>query len=163
MKLYTSDTTNFNNNGLGVIDPYVTYAVVTDEINGEYSLTFNINPYSPLAENIAQDNYVKCKVSDGTEQIFIIKKITKTFDTISVYCQHVFYELLDNLVLDIYPQNSTPNQFLTRILSNTNYATSFSGYSDIVTTKTARYVRKNPVEIIIGQDKNSMVNLLVEN
>lgn len=159
MKLYTSDTTNFNNNGLGVIDPYVTYAIVTDEINGEYSLTFNINPYSPYTNSIVQNNYVKCKVSDGTEQIFIIKKITKTLDTIGVYCQHVFYELLDNLVLDIYPQNATPNQFLTRILSNTNYATSFSGYSDIITTKTARYVRKNPIEIMIGEDDNSMVNL----
>lgn len=159
MKLYTSDTTNFNNNGVGVIDPYVTSAIVTDEINGEYSLTFDINPYSPLSEYIVQDNYVKCKVSDGTEQIFIIKKITKTFDAIGVYCQHVFYELLDNLVLDIYPQNATPNQFITRILSNTNYVTPFSGFSDIITTKTARYVRKNPIEIMIGEDENSMINL----
>lgn len=45
------------------------------------------------------------------------------------------------------------------LLDRTNYETSFTFYSDISSIASARYVRRNPVEAIIGDIENSMVNI----
>jgi phage minor structural protein len=59
----------------------------------------------------------------------------------------------------VAPTNLNCETFLNWILARTNYQTPFVGHSDIGITKSARYVRKNPVEAILGDDDNSMVNL----
>ena len=149
---------DFSRNGLGVI-PNVLNAKVVDEINGEYSLTFEYPMSEPMATELVEDRIVKCKVADGTEQCFIIKTIQKSFDKMSVYCTHLFYLLYDNFLEDTYPQNLSPKPFLDHILSRANYQLPFTTTSDISTTKTARYVRKNCVEAILGDIDNSMFNL----
>ena len=101
---------DFSRNGLGVI-PNVLNAKVVDEINGEYSLTFEYPMSEPMATELVEDRIVKCKVADGTSQCFIIKKIQKNFDKMSVYCTHLFYLLYDNFLEDTYPQNLSPKPF----------------------------------------------------
>ena len=149
---------DFSRNGLGVI-PNVLNAKVVDEINGEYSLTFEYPMSEPMATELVEDRIVKCKVADGTSQCFIIKKIQKNFDKMSVYCTHLFYLLYDNFLEDTYPQNLSPKPFLDHILSRANYQLPFTTTSDIAATSTARYVRKNIVEAILGEIDNSMYNL----
>ena len=149
---------DFSRNGLGVI-PNVLNAKVVDEINGEYSLTFEYPMSEPMATELVEDRIVKCKVADGTSQCFIIKKIQKNFDKMSVYCTHLFYLLYDNFLEDTYPQNLSPKPFLDHILSRANYQLPFTTTSDIAATSTARYVRKNCVEAILGDIDNSMYNL----
>jgi phage minor structural protein len=149
---------DFSRNGLGYL-PNVLNAYVTDEINGEYSLTFEYPIEDRMASEIVEDRIVKCKVADGSNQCFIIKKIQKNFDKMNVYCTHLFYMLYDDFLEDTYPQNLSPKPFLDHILSRANYQLPFVANSDIATTKTARYVRKNVVETILGNINNSMYNL----
>lgn len=149
---------DFSRNGLGYL-PNVLNAYVTDEINGEYSLTFEYPIEDRMASEIVEDRIVKCKVADGSNQCFIIKKIQKNFDKMSVYCTHLFYMLYDDFLEDTYPQNLSPKPFLDHILSRANYQLPFVANSDIATSKTARYVRKNVVETILGNINNSMYNL----
>ena len=157
MIIYEGDETYFNTNGLGYLNDVLSASVV-DELNGDYYLTFTYPINAKMANYLIENNIVKCKVADGSMQLFTITNVVKTFDTLTITAKHIFYNLLFNLVEDVYPQNLNGQNFLRWILDRTNYNTRFTGYSDISTLGTARYVRKNPVECILGAD-NSMVNI----
>ena len=158
MNIYLNIETDFIHNGLGFLTD-VLNASVTDNLNGDYSLYFEYKIDGQLSEYLKNENIVKCKVSDGSKQLFIIKNVIKTFDSIQVSCKHIFYLLLDNFVEDTAPTNLSCQPFLSWVLDKTNFSTKFQVFSDITTTKSARYVRKNPVEIILGDETNSIVNL----
>lgn len=158
MILYEKGTTNFTRNGLGYINDVLS-AEVTDELNGEYTLVFKYPAFGVMSEELIEGRIVKCKVSDGTMQCFIIKNIVKTYDEMTITCYHLFYLLLDDFSEDIYPQNLSPKPFFDWILARANYQLPFVTTSDVSVQKTGRYVRKNLVDIILGQEENSMVNL----
>ena len=63
------------------------------------------------------------------------------------------------MLMDVYPKNKSVQEFGTWLLDNTQYTNAFTFYSDINKTGSARYVRRNPIECIIGNIDNSMVNL----
>ena len=158
MKIYLSNETDFTNNGLGFLTDLVS-AKVIDELNGNYELNFEYMVNGNLSEYIERENIIKCKVADGTEQLFRITNITKNFKTIQVTAKHIFYDLINNFLADTYPQNKNGQNFLKHILDNTNFANNFTAVSDITELKSARYVRMNPVQAIMGDIDNSMVAL----
>ena len=158
MILYEKGTTNFSKNGLGYLNNIIN-ANVTEKLNGEYSLVFEYPINETLSNELIEERIVKCKVADGTEQCFIIKNIVKTYQKMTITCVHLFYLLLTNLAEDIYPQELTPKPFLDWILTRANYQLPFTTTSDVAITKSARYVRKNLVEVIMGNIDNSMTNL----
>lgn len=158
MKIYPGNETNFTNNGYGFLTDVLS-AAVTEELNGDYYLTFNYVLNGALSEYLVQDNIVQCKVEGGTNQLFRIKRVVKTFTTMEVYAQHIFYDLLNNFLLDTSPTNLSCQSFGTWILSKTNFQTDFTYYSDISSSASARYVRRNPIEAIMGDLENSMLNL----
>ena len=158
MILYEKGTTDFTKNGLGYLTD-VLNAKVVEELNGEYSLTFDYPTKSIQSNELIEGRLVKCKVSDGTQQCFIIKNIVKSYDKMTITCSHLFYLLLDDLAEDIYPQNLSPKPFLDWILQRANYNLPFTTTSDVSIQKTGRYIRRNIVDIILGKEDNSMVNL----
>lgn len=158
MKIYSSDTTDFTNNGYGYLTDVLS-ANVVEELNGDYYLSFTYAINGALSEYLVQDNIVRCKVEGGIYQPFRIKRVTKDFTKIEVYAQHIFYDLLNNMLLNTAPTNLTCQSFGAWLLSNTNFATNFTYYSDISTSGSARYVRRNPIEAIMGDIENSMLNI----
>ena len=158
MNIYLSTETTFTNNGLGFLTDCLS-AVVNDEINGNFSLTLEYMLNGHLSEYLVQENIIKCPVQDGTMQLFRIKYVNKDFNKITINAKHIFYDLLDNFLLDVAPTKRAAQSFGEWILARTNYVSPFSFVSSIATTKSARYVRKNPVEAIMGTESNSMVNL----
>lgn len=158
MRIYSSDTTDFTNNGYGFLTDVLSASVV-EELNGDYYLSFNYAINGALSEYIVQDNIVRCKVEGGTNQLFRIKRVTKDFTKMEVYAQHIFYDLLNNFLLDTAPTNLTCQSFGEWILSKTNFETPFTYYSDISDSGSARYVRRNPIEAIMGDIENSMLNI----
>lgn len=158
MKIYANNETDFTNNGYGFLTDVMS-AEVTEELNGDYYLIFTYKNKGVLSEYLVQDNIVKCKVENNTYQLFRIKRVIKNFIQIEVYAQHIFYDLLNNMLLDTAPTNLTCASFGTWILSKTNFQTDFTFTSDISDSASARYVRRNPVEAIMGDISNSMVNI----
>ncbi len=158
MNIYLSTETTFTNNGLGFLTDCLS-AVVSEEINGNYSLTIEYMLNGNLSEYLVQENIIKCPVQDGTLQLFRIKYVDKDFEKITITAKHIFYDLLDNFLLDVAPTNKAAQAFGQWILNGTEFVSPFSFTSSIATTKSARYVRKNPVEAIMGTEYNSMVNL----
>lgn len=158
MKIYPGNETNFTNNGYGFLTDVLS-AAVTEELNGDYYLTFNYVLNGALSEYIVQDNIIQCKVEGGTNQLFRIKRVTKDFTKIEVYAQHIFYDLLNNMLLNTAPSNLSCQSFGNWLLNNTNFETPFTYYSDISDSGSARYVRRNPIEAIMGDIENSMLNI----
>ena len=158
MILYEKGTTDFSKNGLGYLSNVIN-AKVVDALNGEYTLTFEYPINDIMSNELIEERIVKCKVADGTQQCFVINNIVKNYDKLVIKCNHLFYLLLTNLAEDIYPQNLSPKPFFDWILARANYQLPFTTTSDVSVQKTARYVRKNLVDIILGEANNSMVNL----
>lgn len=158
MKIYASDTTDFTNNGYGFLTD-VLDAEVVEELNGDYYLQLEYVLNGALSEYLVQDNIIQCKVEDGTMQPFRIKRVVKDYSTIEVYAQHIFYDLLNNFLLDTAPTNLTCQSFGEWILTKTDFPTNFTFTSDISDSGSARYVRRNPIEAIMGDIENSMLNI----
>lgn len=158
MNIYNFNETNFDTNGLGFLTDMMS-ASVTNVLNGELSLSFEYPVGGKLYEQIKDEAIIKCNIGDNNYQLFRIKYIQKTTETINVYAMHIFYDLLDNFLLDTYPTDKNAQQFLEWILANTQYSNSFTATSSIIETASARYIRKNPVEAIMSDDDNSLLNL----
>lgn len=158
MKIYLYNENDFTKNGLGFLTDILS-AEVVEELNGDFYLNLEYAINGKLSEYLVEDNIISCKVEDGTDQLFRIKRVVKDFTTIQVYAQHIFYDLLNNFLLDTSPTNLSCQSFGTWILSKTNFANNFSFASDISDSASARYVRRNPIEAIMGDIENSMVNI----
>lgn len=158
MNIYLSTTTDFDNNGLGFLTDSIS-ATVNEEINGIYNLNIEYMLNGHLSEYLERENIIKCKVADGSMQLFRIKYIEKNFNSIKIVAKHIFYDLMDNFLLDVAPTNQSAQTFGQWILERTDFQNPFSFVSSISSVKSARYVRKNPVEAIMGTANNSMINL----
>lgn len=158
MNIYLQNESDFSNNGLGFLTDVLS-ASVTEELNDDYYLSINYKLNGALSEYLVEENIIKCQVEDGSKQLFRIKRVIKDYTLIQVYAQHIFYDLLNNMILDTAPTNLDAQTFGNWILARTNFANSFTFYSDIAGVKSARYVRRNPIEAIMGNLENSMINI----
>lgn len=158
MKIYSLDTTDFTYNGFGFLTD-VLNAQVHEEINGEYVLDMEYLLNGALAEYLVRENIIVCKVADGTEQPFRIKYIDRNFKTIIIKAYHISYDLADDLVINTAPTNLNAQAFGRWVLNNsTTHASTYTFNSDIATTNSARYIRKNVLECFMSDDDNSMLN-----
>ena len=158
MNIYLQNESDFNNNGLGFLTDVLS-ASVLEELNGDYYLDIVYQLDGHLSEYLVEENIIKCQVADGSKQLFRIKRVVKDFTTIEVYAQHIFYDLLNNFLLDTAPTELDAQSFGNWILTKCNFATNFTFFSDIAGYKSARYVRRNPIEAIMGDIENSMINI----
>jgi phage minor structural protein len=153
--IYESNETNFNNLGLQVLQP--TFAQPTCVANGLYELELD----HPLDEEgrwkyIQELRIIKAPTPNGL-QLFRIYRKVKTMSEITVYARHISYDLLDNMLLDVRPTNLTGQNALPYIFNRTLNPHNFTVSSDITTVNTAYYVRKNPIEALLGDDENSFI------
>lgn len=156
--LHKAKSTDFlENNGLGILKDCTSVEVV-EEINGEFSITIEYPIEGYLYREITEDRIIVSDVGYGEQQAFRIKNIDETLTSKKIYATHIFYDLSDNQLEDVYPQNLNGNTAINWILNKTQYEHKFIGFSDIETTNSARYVRKNGVQALIGNEENSFVN-----
>lgn len=153
ISLYDEFETDFNHIGTPLKD--VISAKVVEEANGMFELELEY-PRDKVKE-LVEGNIIKCNTHRG-KQLFRIYRPVKTLKGIKVYARHITYDLLDNFIEDIRPTQTAGNNAIQSILNNTQYPHSFEGSSDIDNTATAYYIRKNPIQALIGSEDNSFVN-----
>lgn len=158
IKIYSQNTTDFNNNGLGILRDTLN-AKVIEELNGTYELNMSYPIKGWLIENIVSGNIIKlpCGHISGNEQLFRIKIISRTLTTIDITAFHIFYDLADYFLEDVYPTSQSGAGALSWILGHTTELNTYTSLCDIPDTKSARYVDKNVVESLIGNIDNSFV------
>jgi len=155
--LHDAKAKKFNNNGLGILRDCKS-AKVCEVLNGELNIdiTYPVGGY--LYSSLIEDNIIVTDIGYGNRQAFRIKNIKKKLEEIEIYATHIFYDLNDNLIEDIYPKSQTGETAVNYILKSGQYEHSFVGYSNITKQSTARYTRKNIVEALIGEESNSFIN-----
>lgn len=156
INLYNSKTQDFSNNGISNLKDMIK-CVITEELNGIYELEGEY----PLLKGDNIDTGCILKVDSGYDQpqLFRIKRKVPNLKTVKLYANHISYDLKDNNLLDVYPQNLNGNNALHWILSKTQVEHKFTSFSDIDKVGTARYVNKNPIQALIGEEENSFVNI----
>ena len=172
--IYDSLCTNFNNNGLVVLSDAIT-CIVEEELNGMLECTLEyplldgikrvgvITPPKIIGQNkvgemginqmlakwqyLTEGNIIK---ADG--QLFRIYHKVKTLNSIKINARHIFYDLLENLLEDVRPTGLSGYGALDWILTRTQYAHPFTSTGDVGGINTKYFIRKNPVDAIMGQD-----------
>jgi len=93
-------------------------------LNGENTFTFSFPANQDGAAYIIEGNLVGYKDYDVSWHIFEIKRIVDLHGdglTRTAYCEHIFYELLDDIITDQRP-SSTAIAALTNALSGTRWS-----------------------------------------
>jgi len=158
LTIYNESETNFNHNGIGILRDVVS-AKITEELNGQYDLEMEYPIKGYLSEEIKEGNIIRAR-SVESNQLFRIKHVKKNLTRKIIVATHIFYDWNDDFIEDTYPQKLAGQAALQWLVDHTvNASGKFMAFSDITTIATARYVRRNPVECLIGDIDNSFINV----
>lgn len=149
--------TDFTTTGLAVLDREIIDPVVTEELSGQYSLTFTYPADVPAAHLLTLENLVACPVPGALmRQGFRIHEVTTTLDgLLEVTAFHVFYDLAANLVADTFVVNKTAKAALDQLLAAANTSHGFTASSSDATTRASARVVRMPLATAImdtGED-----------
>ncbi|BFN03919.1 hypothetical protein K092500153_06260 [Clostridium tetani] len=156
INIYDSRETNFEHNGLAILDSCIR-CEVEEELNGYYGLELEYPMFSTKAKYLIEDNIIKAPTPAGL-QLFRIYRKVKNMSSVVCYARHIFYDLLDNFIEDCRPTELNGHSALNNILHATQYSHKFKANSNIATMATAYYIRKNPIEVLIGEQENSFIS-----
>ena len=108
----------------GAACPYFD-AVHKEQLNGENTFTFAIPAGHPDAQYVVEGNLVAFRDLDLDWQLFEIKRPVDVHDKrgliCTVYCEHAFYELLDDFITDLRPTGTSAHFALTQALTGTRW------------------------------------------
>ncbi|BAR81513.1 phage endopeptidase [Bacillus thuringiensis serovar tolworthi] len=156
--LYQANETDFTHNGIGALDKYIYDATVVEELNGLFAFTFSYPLFAPNGTKIDGMSMIKVPTPDG-EQLFRVVNPKTSMGELTAQCYHIFYDLTENLIEDVFIQTANGNGAMNRLSIGCQYKHPFTFYSDIPTIASARIVRKNPVEVILDTSQdNSFIN-----
>lgn len=153
IEIYKHDNVNYEANGDITLTPIS--SVFKMELNGICEVELE-HSYDDLGrwKYIIADNVISGATPYSDKQLFRIYNTEKTMTGIKAYARHIFFDLMDTVLLDVRPTQKTGEEALNIVLNGTN----FTGHSNLMDINTAYYVRKNVVEAIAGDDENSFVN-----
>lgn len=151
--LYEKTESNFNHNGLAVLDGVVVSPVVFEQLNGLFSLEFDYPIHAKASDKLRPEMIVKCPVPELQDQLFrIVERDDANGGLLHIVAHHIFYDLAKNLIEDTYIVNKNGSGALTQLLGATAASHSFTGTSNITTVNNVRLVRLNPVEVLLDAD-----------
>lgn len=150
--------TEFTTTGLAVLDREIIDPLVTEELGGEYSLTFTYPADAPAAHLLTLEAIIACPLPGAAmRQGFRIHEVTTTLDgLLEVTCFHLFYDLAANLVADTFVVNKTAKAALDQLLGAANTPHRFTATSSDSTTRaSARVVRMPLAAAIMDTDEDN--------
>ena len=153
IKIYEFNEENFDNNGLGILIP--SSAIITRTLN---DMKYYIDLKHPFDEFGKWKLLQEDRIIKANNQLFRIKHVVKTLSDITVYAEHIFFDLQNNFIEDTNIVEKNGLLAINQLLNNTSYKHHFIGTSDITTKSNSRMVRKNVVSALIGSDENSFIN-----
>ncbi|EJR88123.1 phage tail spike protein [Bacillus cereus] len=156
--LYKPNETDFTHNGIGALDKDIYNTTVEEELNGLFLFSFSYPLFAPHGLEIEGMSIIKVPTPDG-EQLFRVAAPKVSMGEITAQCYHIFYDLTENLIEDIFAETTNGNGAMNRMSAGCQYKHPFQFYSDIPKIASARIVRKNPVEALLDSSQdNSFVN-----
>lgn len=137
--------------------------IILDPIKCDFTMTLNgvseieiEHHYDNLGrwEQIKNEVIIGAPTPYSNKQLFRVYRVKKDLDSIIIYARHIFFDLVNHLLVDVRPTEKNGSQALNIILSGTG----FTGHSDITKIATSYYVRKNIIEAICGESTNTFIS-----
>ena len=150
--LYSDKTTSFSTLGIGVLRDFKSDPLITEELNGSYTLEFSYSKTGYLVDRIVEGAIVK-----ANNQPFRIWTIKKDMDAIEVLAKHIFFDLSTNFLEDVAPTKLKAQEALDWIIKRAQTESLFKVSGDCSIVASARYVRKNVTDAIYNEE-NSILN-----
>lgn len=149
IEIYLKTNTNYEMNGDMLLTP-----ISCHYKKSEYLVTLE-HPIDDIGrwKYIDYENVISVEAG-GKKKLYRIFNVVKSLYSITAYARPLFFDLIDNVLLDVRPTLKNGEEALNIILEGTG----FIGHSNISTVNTSYYVRKNIVEAILGDDENSFLN-----
>nr|DAY51834.1 MAG TPA: tail protein [Caudoviricetes sp.] len=149
IEIYLKTNTNYEMNGDITLTPIsCTYKA------SEYLVTLE-HPIDDIGrwKYIDYENVMAVE-KDSKKKLYRIFNVVKSLYSVTAYARPLFFDLIDNVLLDVRPTLKNGEEALNIILEGTG----FTGHSNISSINTSYYVRKNIVEATLGNDENSFLN-----
>ena len=149
IEIYLKTNTNYEMNGDMLLTP-----ISCHYKKSEYLVTLE-HPIDSFGrwKYIDYENVISVE-NDGKKKLYRIFNIVKSLYSVTAYARPLFFDLIDNVLLDVRPTLKNGEEALNIILEGTG----FTGHSNISNINTSYYVRKNIVEAILGNYENSFLN-----
>lgn len=156
--LYKLDTNEFDSDGLGCLTDVLT-CTVTEERNGPYELEMTYPVGGQLYDSIKNQCIIKAKPNDtANPQLFRIYHITKPLNQIiTVYAEHISYELAGNPVLDFNCSGSA-GTVLQDLFSKATFSHKFEVVSDITGSNAVKFAGPHNVREVMGGTDGSVLD-----
>jgi len=158
--LYKANAINFASFGIGVLKD-CTSCEVTEERNGAFECEFKYPISGPLYKEIATERLVKAKPNDtAKDQVFRIYRISTPINgEITVYAQHISYDLSNVAALQWSSDSISPSLAMERVFQNTATSHGFTCHTDYSNAKPFSVARPQSVRACLGGVAGSFLDL----
>lgn len=158
--LFEHDATTFTSFGIGALKDAVS-CEVTEERNGKYELVLKYPLNGQLYSEIQKERIVRALVNDNKSiQAFRIYRITAPISGIvTIYAQHISYDLSGVVVFPCDFDDSNPSQILSFICQRRlDRAINFTLSSDIANTGALSVTVPRTLRNVLGGEKDSLIS-----
>ena len=149
IEIYLKTNTNYDKNGDITLEP--TSCIYKDS-EKEVTLEHFFDDEGRW-KYIEFENVIAAE-ENGKKKLYRIYNVVRSLYSVTAYARPLFYDLLDKILLDLRPTKKLGQEALNIILADTP----FIGHSNITKIGTAYYIKKNIVEALLGDGKNSFLN-----
>ena len=155
IQVYSRKNADYDNNGDMTLFP--TTCELSTEINGAWELTMS-HPIDPDGrwKYLEEEAVISAPTFQSDHQLFRIDKCVKTDTSVEVTAYPIFFDSADDcFLMDVRPTSQNGQNALDIMLEGSRY----SGESDITTSGTAYFVRRNLMDAINGEDEPTFVQV----
>ena len=158
--LYKANSTNFDTYGIGVLKD-CTSCEVTEERNGAFECQFKYPIHGTLYKEITTERLVKAKPNDtAADQVFRIYRISTPINgEVTVYAQHLSYDLLGVAALQWASDSISPSRAMERVFQNTATPHNFTCQTDYSAAKAFSVSKPQSVRACLGGVSGSFLDL----
>lgn len=158
--LFKSNTVDFSTYGIGVLRD-CTSCEVTEERNGAFECILRYPIHGPLFKELRNERIVKAKPNDtADDQAFRIYRITTPINgEVTVYAQHISYDLSTVAALAWASSSTTPIHALQRVFDNTATDHGFICLSDEGDAKAFSVAKPQSVRACLGGTEGSILDI----
>lgn len=157
--LYKADATAFSSFGLGALSECIS-CVVTEERNGAFELVLKYPVTGQKYDLIENERLIKAKPNDtANDQVFRIYKITTPLSgVVTVYAQHISYDLSSVAALPWVAESISPVRVLERLFQKTATPHNFIYWTDYSEAKPFSVSQPKSVRACLGGSDGSMLS-----
>ena len=158
--LYKANATDFTTFGIGVLKDCVS-CEVTEERNGSFECVLKYPITGALYKEITTERLVKAKPNDtAKDQVFRIYRVTTPINgQITVYAQHLSYDLSNIAALQWTAESISPALAMERVFTNTATPHGFTCQTDYSAAKAFSVSKPQSVRACLGGVAGSFLDL----